>query len=455
MNRQDSQILLVDDNPTNLKVLSEAIRSQGWTTLIATDGESAIEQAEYARPDLILLDVMMPGIDGFETCKRLKTSAIATEIPVIFMTALSDTMDKVKGLELGAVDYITKPFQQDEVIARVKLHLKLHHLTQALAEKNILLRQEIKDKEIAEAALRQLTQELEQRVADRTAELSNSLEQLKQTQLQLIQSEKMSALGQLLAGVAHEVNNPLNFIAGNLKHTEGYVQDLLNHLQLYQQHYPTPVAEIQEDAEEIDLDFLSQDLNSILSSMKLGTDRIQNITVSLRNFSRTDTNQKAAHNVHEAIDSALLILKIRLKGNERRPAIEVIKEYGDLPAVPCFFGPLNQVVMNLLANAIDALDEANQGRSFEEIQTQPNRILIHTTQDKDQILIRIKDNGIGMSEAVRSRIFDYLFTTKPVGKGTGLGLAIAHQIIVDQHGGKLEVNSAPNQGAEFVITLPV
>ena len=212
---EPARILLVDDTPTNLAVLSESIQDQGWKTLFATDGETAIEQAEYARPDLILLDVMMPGIDGFETCRRLKASSDTQNIPIIFMTALSESTDKVKGLKLGAVDYITKPFQQEEVVTRVGMQLQLHQMNHQLAHKNELLNEKIKEQNRTEAQLQQLTQDLEQRVQHRTAELTEVLEDLKQTQVHLVQSEKMSSLGQMMAGIAHEINNPVNFIYGN------------------------------------------------------------------------------------------------------------------------------------------------------------------------------------------------------------------------------------------------
>jgi signal transduction histidine kinase len=420
------RILIVDDTPTNLQVLSESIRMVGWTTLVATDGETAIAQAEYAQPDLILLDVMMPGIDGFETCRRLKESAVTAAIPVIFMTALSDTLDKVKGLEIGAVDYITKPFQQEEVLARVRLHLKLYHLTQTL----------------------------EQRVIDRTIALSESLENLQQAQVQLVQSEKMSTLGQLVAGVAHEINNPVSFIAGNLNPAKMYVQDLFELINLYQKQYPEPGAGIEKVIKRIDLEYVRQDLPKLITSMRDGVDRIRNISVSLRTFSRSDIDHKEAYDIHEGLDSTSLILKYRLKANEFRPAIEVIKEYGDLPLVKCFPGQLNQVLMNLLANAIDAVEESNQGKTFEDIEEHPNQITLKTDLENQQAVIRIRDNGLGMTDDVKQRIFDHLFTTKPVGRGTGLGLVIARQIIVEKHGGTLDVTSAPGAGAEFVITLP-
>lgn len=421
-------ILLVDDNPTNLKVLSEALQGQGWKTLMATDGESAIEQVEYATPDLILLDVMMPGIDGFETCRRLKANPMTQAIPVIFMTALANATDKVAGLEIGAVDYITKPFQQEEVIARLKLHLKLSHLTQTL----------------------------EQRVEDRTAALTQSLQQLQQTQLQLIQNEKMSTLGQLVAGIGHEINNPIGFIAGNLTYIQGYAHDLLRLVTLYQAKLPHADPELTDLVEEIDLNYLVEDLPKLFASLAHGVDRLQDISLSLRTFARADITHKAEFQIHEGIDSALMLLKHRLKANSDRPEIEVIKAYGDLPLISCYPGQLNQVFMNILANAIDALEESNQGHSFEEITAYPNQISIQTrSQDNKYALIQIADNGVGMPEAVKQRIFDHLFTTKSVGKGTGLGLPITHQIIVEKHSGIIEVNSTPGQGTEFLIQLPI
>ncbi|MBD2605521.1 hybrid sensor histidine kinase/response regulator [Scytonema hofmannii FACHB-248] len=421
------RILLVDDNPNNLKVLAEAIQRHGWKALMATDGESAIEQAEYAHPDLILLDVMMPSIDGFETCRRLKANSITQNIPVIFMTALSDALDKVKGLEIGAVDYITKPFQQEEVIARLKLHLKLSHLTRTL----------------------------EQQVEKRTAELTQSLQQLQHTQLQMIQSEKMSALGNLVAGIAHEMNNPLGFIFATLKQAKPIIGDLIEHLKLYQESLPNPSEEIINHAEEIDLDYCIEDLFKMIDSMTMACDRITSISNSLRTFSRTDRDCKQPFNLHEGIDSTILILKHRLKANEHRPAIEVFTEYGDIPQVECFPGQINQVFMNILANAIDALDESSVGRSFKEMTANPNQITITTFAAEKQVKIIIADNGIGMSEEVKQHIFDHLFTTKVVNKGTGLGLAIAKQIMIDKHDGQIDCSSITGKGTKFIISLPI
>lgn len=422
-------ILVVDDNPNNLKVLSEAIQGYGWKALMATDGESAIEQTEYAHPDLILLDVMMPGIDGFETCRRLKRNCITADIPIIFMTALSETEHKIKGFNLGAVDYITKPFQEAEVVMRVKTHLQL----------------------------RRLTKELEHRVEERTRELATALDQLQQSQLQLVQREKMSALGNLVAGVAHEINNPIGFLGGNLQPAQEYIKDLLGLLDLYQQEFPNPGAPIENTIEAINLPYLQEDLPKLLNSMKLGVERIRSISTSLRTFSRADKDHKVPFNLHEGIDSTILILRHRLKANDRRGEIEVVKNYGTMPPVQCFPGQLNQVFMNILANAIDALEDSDQKRSPAEIAANPSQITIRTgvSIDQQSAVIRIQDNGIGICEATQKKIFDHLFTTKEVGKGTGLGLAIAHQIVVEKHGGTLQVDSAPGQGAEFVIELPI
>jgi signal transduction histidine kinase len=461
---QPIRILLVDDTPTNLKVLSESIRSEGWLTLIANDGESAIEQVEYAKPDLILLDVMMPGIDGFEVCRRLKANSKTQTIPIIFMTALSDTVDKVRGLELGAVDYITKPFQREEVLARLRVHLKLCHFAltlenqaRGLEAQNQRAMEEIKKREQAEQVLLELKDNLEQRVKDRTAELSALLYQFQSAQLQLVQSEKMSALGQLVAGVAHEINNPIGFISGNLKPAQDYIQDLFDLLMLYQQHYPQAPLEINEKIEEIDLEYVQNDLPKLISSMQEGIARIRNISDSLRIFSRADTNYKTAFNLHEGLDSTLLILKHRLKGNDFRPEIQVIKNYGELPIINCFAGQLNQVFMNILANAIDALDEVGLKRTYEDMKLYPNQIQVDTEVLKIQnvALIRIQDNGLGIPETLKEHIFDHLYTTKPVGKGTGLGLSIARQIIEEVHGGKLNCASTLGQGSQFTIEIPL
>lgn len=416
---QEHSILVVDDTLTNLKILFDLLSEQGYRVAIAKNGEAALEKLESFLPKLILLDVMMPGIDGFETCRLLKANPNTQDIPVIFMTALSDSADKVKGLNAGAVDYITKPIHHEEVLARIKIHLQLRNL-----------------------------KTLQGMVAKRTKELSDTLENLKRTQVQLVQKEKMSSLGKLVAGVAHEINNPVNFIHGNLKHIQQYSLGLLQMVELYQKHYPQPPKEIQDCAEELELEFLQEDLSKIISSMTIGSDRIRRIVLSLRNFSRLDEAELKFVDLHEGIESTLLILQHRLKGNTRHPAIEVIRKYSELPMVECYSSKLNQVFMNILANAIDALEE-----SISHGNTQP-KIVISTKQVLEQwIEIRISDNGNGIPEQIISKIFDPFFTTKPIGSGTGLGLSISHQIITSKHGGKLECYSTLGKGTEFAIKI--
>ena len=282
-------------------------------------------------------------------------------------------------------------------------------------------------------------------------------QQIERSHIQTVQNEKMASLGNLVAGVAHEVNNPIGFLNGSIKNAKDYLNDIFEHLKLYQQHYPNAAEPIQENAEDIDLEFIYEDLPKLLNSMQGATDRIKAISNSLRTFSRADTEYKVSANLHEGIDSTLLILKYRLKANEYRPAIEVVRAYAELSAIECFPGQLNQVLMNILANAIDVFDETSQQSSFAELEETTQRITIQTAalDDGNTAEIRIRDNGKGMPEEVRARIFDNLFTTKAVGKGTGLGLAIAQQIIVEAHGGSIDVWSKAGQGTEFCIRLPI
>jgi signal transduction histidine kinase len=306
------------------------------------------------------------------------------------------------------------------------------------------------------ADLEKSNEALEDRVEARTLELRNTLSELQRTQAQVIQSEKMSSLGQLVAGVAHEINNPVNFIHGNLNHAQAYTKDLLEFIQLYQKHYPAPIDEIEQAAEEIDLDFLQADLPKMLTSMQVGTERIRKIVLSLRNFSRMDEAEIKPVDIHEGIDSTLMILQHRLNARPDHPEIQVIKQYGNLPLVECYAGQLNQVFMNILTNAIDALNEGTSQAQDTGTSPSPAQISIQTAVvDRDWVKIAIADNGPGIPLHIQQRIFNPFFTTKPVGQGTGMGMSISYQIITEKHNGKLVCNSTPGQGAEFVILIPV
>ncbi|MDV3347268.1 PAS domain S-box protein [Leptolyngbyaceae cyanobacterium CCMR0082] len=797
------KILTVDDRPENLEVLTEVLASAGYTVAASISGERAIHRLRSFVPDLILLDIEMPGLDGFETCQQIKANPSTSHIPVIFITALSDTESIVKGFSVGAVDFISKPFQEPELLARVATHLQLRHVNQlyeleqkkteeltklnnkllltqfsvdnaangivwldedakcfyantaacnileysseelttlsvpdidinfslkhwkklwntikqkqsvslesqhltksgrvysaeitvnylsfAERECSVVVFRDISDRKRVEAELQlsqartqaafeqaavgfaeanmttqkftnvntlfcqmigysreellQMTfgdltypediqasrqamerlysgevdsftlekrylrkdrtyfwaettvylvklqgehaiytlgliQDISERKAtekalslakfaiDHTAtscfwvnkdghflsvnkaacqklgysqaelttmsvwditptfsqrewpahwqalkerhyqrletfhqtkdghifpvevvanflefegeqynfaraiditerkaaevkinqqnqELEQALRQLQNTQLRLIQQEKMSALGNLVAGVAHEINNPVGFVGGNVTELKRALSDLMEHLTLYRQQAPT--EKIVAHAAAVELDYLLEDVPKMLTSMETGCDRIRNISVSLRSFARADKETKVAFNLHEGLDSTLLILKHRLKANKQRPAIQVHKHYGTCPEITCFPGQLNQVFMNLLANAIDALDEKSQYQDYAALETTPNQITIKTEFNQGKIIIHFIDNGAGMPEDIKSQIFDHLYTTKEIGKGTGLGLAIVQQIVVETHGGQITVNSAPNQGTEFTLTLP-
>lgn len=334
-----------------------------------------------------------------------------------------------------------------------------------LKKANRIIQKQLERSESDRVKLEETNQKKEsllRKVIDELKEYQNKLEE-RSHELEImllnlqIMENKMSTLGSLVADVAHEINNPVGFIAGNLTPAKEYIHNLLHLIDLYQQTYPKASQEIQETIKLIDLEYVREDLPKLISSMEEGTDRISNISNSLRTFSRADTEQKVLFNLHEGINNTLLILKHRLKANNIRPAIQVVQDYGEFPLVECFPGQLNQVFMNLLANAIDALEESNSGLSFNEIKANPNQIKIHTavTEDNKDVSIRIQDNGVGISTDVQQKMFDHLFTTKPVGKGTGLGLSIAYQIIVQKHEGTLQVNSVLGAGSEFIITIPM
>ncbi|UZQ54785.1 PAS domain S-box protein [Trichothermofontia sichuanensis B231] len=395
------------------------------------------------------------------------------------LTTLYDRYGNFQGFTKVTHD-ITDRKQHEALLRQTNelLEQRVAERTAELLAANELLRREIEERQEVEAKLRRS----EKRLRRHGEQLRRLLRQLKNTQAHLVQAEKMSSLGQLVAGVAHEINNPVNFISGNLTHARQYLHDLLDVLALYRKHYPEPPLEIQARELAIDLDFLVADLPALLNSMMLGADRIHQIVLSLRNFSRHDQAACKAVDIHQGIDSTLLILRHQLTLPNGRQTITVEKDYGDLPLVECYPGQLNQVFMNLLSNAIDAIaerfapleqaphcDRFTEGPSPETTPAQSTEVAqgkllsastptlrIQTEQtDPHWITIHIADNGIGIPAALKQQLFDPFFTTKPVGKGTGLGLSISYQIIVERHGGHLECYSQPGVGTTFTIRIPL
>ena len=343
------------------------------------------------------------------------------------------------------------------IIGHEKLKLELEKRTQELIKVNERLQKDIEKRQKIESSLR----ESEMKLKKQTQELQDTLDALQKTQLKLIQSEKMSSVGQLVAGIAHEINNPVNFIYGNITYAQEYVDELLELLELYNISYPQKTVKIQEKIKDIELDFLKEDLNKLLQSMKLGSERIRDLVISLRNFSRLNEAQMKIVNIHEGLDNTLLILQnqLILKGTHR--GIQVMKEYGNIPEIECYPGQLNQVFINIISNAIDSLQEAFTQNNIQSINIQGQIfnfpiILVKTeeTSDKQYIIIRIIDNGKGMSKEIINNLFNPFFTTKSIGKGTGLGLSISYQIITEKHKGNLECTSSIENGTQFIIKIP-
>ena len=463
INNQDIKILIVDDQPNNLHFLSDLLIKFGYKVQRSISGSMVANAELTSPPDLILLDILMPDMDGYEVCRRLKSSEKTRDIPVIFLSALNELFDKVKAFKVGGVDYISKPFQIEEVLARIENQLTIQQLSKQLKEQNIQLQQEIEVRKQAEEALRQS----EARERKKSQQLEQTLNELRRIQMQLIQSEKMSSLGQMVAGVAHEFNNPVSFIYGNLYIVREYIQDLIGLIELYQKNHPDLMPIIQDRIKTIELDYLVEDLPKLIDSMAIGAERIHQIICSLKIFSKLNESDIKSVDIHENIDHTLKVLNYRLIGEGGGDLIKVIKDYSELPKVTCYVSQLNQVFMNLFNNAIDALGES-PSRGAIRISTSVGRWEDGEIGREEQfgsltsdlplhpyIIIRIADNGTGISQDVLKRIFDPFFTTKPVGSGRGLGLSISYQIIVEKHGGEIRCNSAIGKGTEFAIKLPI
>lgn len=413
-----AKILVVDDELELERLIKQrlrkSIREKELELVFARNGKEALEKLQSDREIvMVLTDINMPGMDGLTLLNKLQE--VDQNLKAVVISAYGDMNNIRTAMNSRAFDFLIKPLNFEDLV--ITIHKTLDYVKQ----------------------------------------VQETIDRLQQAQLQLIQNEKMASLGQLVAGVAHEINNPLSCIATYVDLSSEEITYLIHHLQLYQEKFPNPGLEIQQDADEIDLKSIVRRLPKMLSGMSVSTERILDISNSLRTFSREDNKAKVLADIHEGIDSTLMILQYRLKGNNNRPVIQVIKDYGNIPSVKCYLGQLNQVFMNILANAIDTFEESNQGRTFAEIEGNPNIITIKTevTQDNQSVAIKIKDNGTGMPEEVQSRIFDHLFTTKAVGKGTGLGLSISRQIVVEIHGGSLTCNSVLGEGTEFAIIIPL
>ncbi|NQE36524.1 sensor histidine kinase [Microcoleus asticus] len=433
-----ANLLVVDDTPDNLRLLSTMLSDKGYKVRGVINGEMALKAARSTPPDLILLDITMPQMNGYEVCQHLKADCRTSGIPVIFLSALDQVLDKVTAFAVGGVDYITKPFHLEEVLARVENQLALQRLQKQLHEQNARL------------------QESEAKEREKSQQLELTLQQLQHTQAQLIQSEKMSSLGNVVAGVAHEINNPISFIKGNLSPVTEYTEDLLRLVQLYAEDFPNPTAAIQEQLEAMDLTFLRNDLPKLIVSMRIGADRIEEIVQSLRNFSRLDEAELKAVDIHEGLESTLMILQHRLKDEADQTIIQVVKEYEDLPKIECYAGQMNQVFMNILTNAIDALQSQKSWAKEPDDNSPIPTITICTKLLSDlKVGIDITDNGPGITEDIQQRIFEPFFTRKEVGQGKGLGLSISYAIVVDNHGGQIRCLSVPAQGATLAIEIPI
>jgi signal transduction histidine kinase len=420
---QNSDILIVDDTPENIRFLSTMLMAQGYQVRKALTGKMAITAAQTIPPNLILLDINMPQMDGYETCKLLKQNKDTASVPVIFLSALNDVVDKVKAFQVGGVDFISKPFQFEEVLVRIQTHLQVQALQSELRLKNTKLEQ--------------------------------ALDSLKQMQTQLLRKEKLLGLGQLVAGVCHEINNPVSFIAGNLKPANDSIQVLLKLIEAYQTEYPVPSQSIQTLIEEAELEFLTTDLQNMMRSMRTGVDRISSIVLALRIFSRLGESSIKPTDIHECLDSTLVLLQYRLVETSKMPSIKIIKHYDNLPLLTCYASEINQVFLNILTNAIDALQQKfSQSNLIKDpIEEMPTIQITTEFNTPKHITIRIKDNGIGISNDAEKRLFEPFFTTKPIGQGVGLGLAISYQIVVEKHKGNLSYSANSNE-TEFVIEIP-
>ncbi len=421
-------ILLVDDQELVGQVIQRLLAAEPDLALCyCPTPQKALQIAIKTPPTVILLDLVMPEINGLLLLRWFKLHSVTRHIPVVMLSAEEDPELKAQAFTQGANDYLIKPPHALELIARIRYHARSYRNFRGM---------------IAATHLAQ----------SQSQQLKQTLQALRTTQAQLIQTEKLAGLEQLVAGMAHEINNPINFIYGNLTHAQDYAEQLLRAVQFYQQQHPATSPRSLEQPDRADLEFIAEDLPKLLTSMKVGADRIRQIILSLRRFSHLDQATLKAVNLHEGLESTLLILQHRLIPTSNHAGIVVSKNYDQLPPIECYPAQLNQVFMHVLSNAIDAIENRRQqmGKSY------VGQIRIRTTfaPSDRTTTIEIADNGCGMDESVRSRIFDPFFTTKPIGKGTGLGLSSSYQVIVQQHRGRMECTSSPGNGTDFRLTIP-
>ena len=409
-----ARVLLVDDDPCDLDALGSLLQPH-YEVLAAPSGECALRIAAGAeKPDLILLDVMMPNLDGYAVLARLRGNPTSRDVPVIFITSLDSTEDEAKGLALGAADYITKPYRPPIVLARVRAQLELKRNRDRLANQNVYLE----------------------------AELARRLKENQQVEIQLLQSEKLAAIGQLAAGIVHEINSPLGFVTSNLGSLEAYLQDIFEFLDAYaalEQICPADAAvlsQIRELKQQKEIGFLREDIGQLISESRQGLVRVTQIVSELKNFSRAESNDWQLADLHQGIESTLSIV-----WNEIKYHCTLHKDYGDIPEVYCIPSQINQVFLNLLVNAAQAVPQKGQ-------------ITIRTGRVNSKAFIAIADTGTGIPTENLSRIFEPFFTTKPAGKGTGLGLSIVYGI-VQKHNGHIAVESTLDQGTTFTVWLPI
>ncbi len=424
MSERTSTVLVVDDEANNRNVIVAQLKNEGYQIKTAASGEEALDIIDRELPDLILLDVMMPGISGFDVAEILKSEKRTANIPIIMLTSLGDVSSRLTALNNGAEEFLTKPVGRAELAARIRNLLKIKNHQDDLSR---------------------YSSQLEGQVAERTSELKTVNLQLDETYSQLLQAEKLAALGQLAAGVAHEINNPIGFVNSNLGTLSGYLKDLLRIVAAYEALIATRSDQTKEYDElqalkaELDLDFLRSDAPQLIAESLDGVTRVRGIVKDLKNFAHVDTSPEwGPANLHECLDSTL-----NIANHEIKYKATVVKDYGTLPDVECLPSQLNQVFLNLLVNAAQAIPENGQGT-----------ITVRTSADDENVRVEISDTGCGIAPENIKKIFDPFFTTKPIGTGTGLGLSLSYGII-KRHHGRIEVGSEVGRGTTFRITLPI